>query len=80
LIRIQKVDADKDDEDVFNKKMARLEKYAGYAKQVEDIIGGFVQNSIDKQKNALQDKQDLLDKNYEKEVSNIQNFHSFGRR
>jgi hypothetical protein len=60
-----------DDEDVFNKKMARLEKYAAYAKQVEEIIGGFVQNSIDKQKNALQDKQDLIDKNYEKEVANI---------
>jgi hypothetical protein len=65
--------ADDSDAEAFNKKIARLEKYAAYSKELEDIVGGFVQNSVDKQKNALQDKQDLIDKNYEKEVSNIQN-------
>jgi hypothetical protein len=64
---------DSSDDAAFKKKIDRLTKYASYAKQVEEIIGGFVQNSIDKQKNALQDKQNIIDKNYEQEVNNITN-------
>jgi hypothetical protein len=59
---------DKSDKDLHDKRIARMEKVAAYAKQVQDIIGGFINNSIEKNKNALQDEQDAMEKKYEKEV------------
>jgi hypothetical protein len=61
------------DEAIFQKRMERLEKLAGYSKQVADIIGGFIENSVNKQTQALDEQQQQFDKNYEKEVSNITN-------
>jgi hypothetical protein len=40
---------------------------------VASVVGGFIQNNVDKEKNALQAKEDQLNKTYETEVANINN-------
>jgi hypothetical protein len=71
-IKKNKEQEDSDDA-LFKKREERLQRYATLAKEVSDVVGGFIQNNVDKEKNALQAKEDQLNKTYETEVTNINN-------
>jgi hypothetical protein len=58
----------KSDDELAAKRLAHLEKLAGYAKQVFDLIAGFAAIGVDKQLNGVQDQIDALDKQKEKEI------------
>jgi hypothetical protein len=61
-------DQKKSDQQLANERLAHLEKLAGYAKQVFDLVAGFAAISVDKQLNAVQDQIDALDKQKEKDI------------
>jgi hypothetical protein len=71
-IKKNKEQEDSDDA-LWKKREDRLQRYATLAKEVSDVVGGFIQNNVDKEKNALQAKEDQLNKTYETEVTNINN-------
>lgn len=56
----------------FDKKVERLQQYVTLAKKAEEVIGGFINARITREKNALQAKQNMIDANYAKEVAAIQ--------
>jgi hypothetical protein len=67
-----KEDEKKADEDVWKKRVANLEKYASYAKQVIGEINDLLSIGIEKEKNEIQAKEDAQQVNYENEVKRIQ--------
>jgi hypothetical protein len=61
-------ETDDDDAATFKKKMDRLEKLRGYAQDVFNIMGSFAKAAGDKEKNAIQEQIDLLEKRKQKDI------------
>lgn len=61
------------DEDLWKKRIERFQRYSDIAKQAMDVVSGFIQNSVDKEKNAIQEREDTQQKNYEAEVDRVNN-------
>jgi hypothetical protein len=61
-------DQGKSEDELAAKRLAHLEKLAGYAKQVFDLIAGFAEISTEKRLNETQEQIDALDKQKEKDV------------
>lgn len=61
-------DQDKSDQDLLEKRIQRLQKLANYSKQVFDIIGGFVNASVQRELNGIQDQMDYIDKKKDKDI------------
>lgn len=64
---------EKSDEELINKKIEKLQKWADYAKTVMSEIAGIMSASIERQKNDIQSIEDAQQQNYESEVQRINN-------